>query len=67
MVDWTVFLEGDGGRIAVEDEATAFLCAAWDGRVTVATVLVLCDWRATLKRFGRLVDWTSCLDEEAIV
>lgn len=49
--------------MAVVEDATAFLCAAWEGRVTVATVLVLCDWRATLNRFGRLADWASCLDE----
>lgn len=45
---------GDVGGLA--DDVTAFLCAAWEGKVTVATVLVLWDWRATLKRFGRLAD-----------
>lgn len=68
-VDGTAFLVGDGGRLAVveEEEATAFRWAACEGSVTVATVLVLCDWRATLKRLERLVDDASCVDEEAIV
>ncbi len=52
------FLPGDGGLFGTLD---CFHCAAWEGRVTVAvTVLVCCVWRATLKRFGRLVLCASC-------
>lgn len=43
VVDWAFFLVGEGGSVeAVDDEAAAwpFLCAAWEGRVTVVTVLV---------------------------
>lgn len=44
MVDWALFLVGDGGNVeAADDEAVAwpFLCAACcEGSVTVVTVLV---------------------------
>jgi hypothetical protein len=30
-------------------------------------VFVFWDWRATLNRPGRLMDWESCVDEEATV
>jgi hypothetical protein len=43
VVDWAFFLVGEGGSVeTVDEEATAwlFFCAAWEGRVTVVTVLV---------------------------
>lgn len=43
VVDWAFFLVGDGGNVEeVDDEAATwpFLCAAWEGSVTVVTVLV---------------------------
>lgn len=48
----------------VETMACSFLWAACEGSLTVATVLVLWDCKATLKRPGLLVDCASCVDEK---
>lgn len=70
-MDWTFFFVGEGGEVEFDEDLLtwAFFCAALDGRAAVVTVLVFvfCDWRATLTRFGRLVDWESCVEEEAAV
>lgn len=47
------FLVGDVGFFASR-------CADCEGSFTEATALVLCDWRATLMRFGLLELCASC-------